>query len=217
MRMTPNTRMQRTRSSALLRSPLSRKPLCDIRAPVVARRLLTIFIGSAVACCGASGYEGDGEARGYGSGFVLRLGPLDVTRPGRATFKMKGLSSSEFVFGLRSTQRPVEAVVRISLVNGRGQAVIQDEAPLSDWVWSYSRGPDTKDYFLYRRGQERETPLGGGSVRLEQVGLKADGGWGTYFHPQRRDRYVLQIEVVRPASSAAALSAEVQCAEVYSP
>jgi hypothetical protein len=130
---------------------------------------------------------------------------------------MRGLSSNEFVLGFRTTQRPINATVRVALDNGRGKTVIAEESPLVDWVWSYSVASEPRDYFVYRAGKEQEVPIGGGSVRLERLGVRADGGWGSYFHPVPSESYTLRLDVAQPAAAPTDLRVVVQCAEVYSP
>ena len=121
------------------------------------------------------------------------------------------------VVGLRTTQQPIDAVIRLSLTSGRGGTVIRDEAPLADWVWSHVGGPPPQDYFLYRRGEFRDVPIRQGTVREERVGEVTDGGWGTYFHPRSSETYELHVEVMKAASGAVTLKPVVKCAEIYTP
>ena len=85
-------------------------------------------------------------------------------------------------------------------VSHNGELVISESAPLAEWVWTCGNATgevaaDCRNSFAYRRGQSREVQLKRGNSRYEEIGKKADGGWGTYFRPRRREEYVLEIQL----------------------
>ena len=170
-----------------------------------------------VGCCGPAGYEGDGKAAGFGGEFEVQLGTIDATAGGNHVYRMSGLSRHDLVAGFRTTRRSDDAIIAMSLANSHGQTVIQEEAKLGDWVWSYALGPEPRDYFVYRRGESKDVPIGGGSVRVEPVGVRPDHGWGSYFHPSSSETYTLTVRVVHPSREATILTTAVKCAEVYTP
>jgi hypothetical protein len=44
-------------------------------------------------------------------------------------------------------------------------------------------------------GEQREIPIGAGTVRLERANIKADEGWGTYFVPRQDGRYTIDLNI----------------------
>jgi hypothetical protein len=91
-------------------------------------------------------------------------------------------------------RRSNPAIVLLELKNSDQVTVVSAFGTLNSWVWSYGR--DLPTAFLYERGEEREVPLGNNSFRLERVGTKQDGGWGTYFTPTGTVTYTLALNVV---------------------
>src|ERR1700693_2218563 len=87
---------------------------------------LVLAIVTSVGCCAAPGYEGDGKVvgRGFFHYFELDLGAIDISKEAQYQFRMKGLPGSELLVGFQTPERPTDAVVRVSLVNRRGQVVI---------------------------------------------------------------------------------------------
>jgi len=90
--------------------------------------------------------------------------------------------------------RPISALAHLLVENERGDVVIDQRAPLSQWVWSGAVDRKSES-FVYARGQEREVPVGPGTVRLERANVKADNGWGTYFTPRRDGQYTVNLKI----------------------
>jgi hypothetical protein len=170
------------------------------RTTVALLALLLAFLPVA-ACDRSHGYRGDGTFTDFGptaahERYVLDLGPIDLSRPNRQSFKMIGLPPAEFTMGLRevnvSAGCDVTALasisVRLDLQVEDGAVVIAEQAPLSEWVSS----PD----LLYRRGQDRREAVGGGAVRFVPIGIRASGGWGTYFTPMSSGTYLARFTVL---------------------
>ena len=90
--------------------------------------------------------------------------------------------------------KPITAVAHLQLVNERGQVVIDQRAPLDRWVWSGAVHEKSRS-FVYARGEQRETPVGAGTVRVERAHIKADDGWGTYFVPRHDGQYTITLDI----------------------
>ena len=162
--------------------------------------------------------------------YVLDLAEIDVTkgqagqrqgippRPnkdvvGQYTFSLRDLPVVEFTVGFNVTKKgggnigelgsispPLSATVRMTMVNDRGDKVMVEEAPLSQWRWS---GGDLPEFtFVYRHGKVQEIPIGDGrgSVENRRIGFLADGGWGTAFRPREGTRYQLAVEILKADS-----------------
>ena len=174
---------------------------------------IVFAIVASVGCCAAPGYEGDGKVmgRGFFHSFELDLGAIDISKQAEYRFRMKGLPASELLVGFQTAERPTDGIVRLSLVNGRGQAVVIQRAALGEWVSTTAQGRPTAEYFLYRRGESRDEPAGPGTIKVVRVGVLADGGWGTYFHPHRGEEYRLEVRVERPSLVNLPLHAVVTC------
>ena len=154
-----------------------------------------------VACDRSPGYRGDGTLTDFGPStahgrYAIDLGPIDLSRPNQRSYKMLGLPQVEFTMGLRqvnvSARCDAAALgsvrVRLGVRSDDGVVIVTEDAPLSAWVVS----PD----LMYRRGAEHEEPKAGGAFELVRSGVRASGGWGTYFTPQRTATYLAQLEVL---------------------
>jgi hypothetical protein len=154
-----------------------------------------LLIGICSACCSSPSYRGDGTITRHGFGADVDLGSIDLSKQGHFEFSMEGLSPCDMVVGIRTAQQHLDAVVRMTLANDRGETVIEEQGPLQSWVWM------EPGYFVYRLGNDRDIPIPGqSSVRVERVTVRADGGWGSYFTPVRTHRYRLAIDVQQPAT-----------------
>jgi hypothetical protein len=167
------------------------------------------------ACYRASLYDGDGQLTDAGwlvvegHRFRLDLGPVDLATPGSHSFRLSNLPSAEFCAGVEISHfEPIQendthlkhtSYVRLELKRSDGALAVLEEGPLSAWVWSHAL--QSSNAFLYRRGESRDVPIGNGATRAEPLGLKAAGGWGTYFTPERSERYVLTFQVIDPRST----------------
>lgn len=172
------------------------------------RRLALLAVLVVLPACSHTGYNGDGQftdngVMTYWRRYVIDLGPVDLSRPSTYTYTLSGLPRAEFLVAIRvleETQnkwnetRDYPAVVRMQLKNERKQTAISEEGPLNSWVRTYGVLDNISE--LYRRGEERDIPLPGGGAKIERVGVKASGGWGTYFYSDVGEKYELTVEVL---------------------
>ena len=162
-------------------------------------RCATLFL--MVACDRSPTYHGDGVFTDMGpeaahERYVVDLGAIDLSKPNRRPFKVVGLPSVEFTMGLRQVNVSVgcdaaalDAVrVRLDVQTEDGAIVVAEEGPFSIWVHSSS--------LVYRRGAERQEPEAGGAVKYVPTGVRASGGWGTYFTPRTSATYLATFEVL---------------------
>lgn len=181
----------------------SRTSLAELRTWSIACVALLIM----PSCSSLSGYSGDGHFVDHGwlspERYVLDLGPIDLSRPGRYSYRFSGLPSERMTIGLEiveaegtdSPPRPSHpARVRVLLRTADNQIVVAEEAALDTWAWSRTRRDPRS--FYYRKGEMRYVSLGQGVSRPERVGEKFDGGWGSSFIPNPGRAYVLSLEVV---------------------
>lgn len=162
-------------------------------------------------CSQAPYYTGDGTLidngfMAYSRRYVIDLGPVDLSAPGTYSYKLSGLPRAEFNVGIQvfeekknewewKSRRPDYPVtVRMELRTAEGETVIFEQGSLNSWVRSYGVLDNISD--LYRRGEERDIPLPGGGARPERLGVKASGGWGTYFYSEFDKTYHLKLEVL---------------------
>jgi hypothetical protein len=82
----------------------------------------------------------------------------------------------------------------MQLRTAEGETVILEEGSLNSWVRSYSALDNISD--LYRMGEGKDIPLPGGGTQGERLGVKASGGWGTYFYSESDKTYLLKLEVL---------------------
>jgi hypothetical protein len=172
-------------------------------------RRLTLFAFLVVLSgCSHTGYNGDGQftdngVMAYSRRYVIDLGPVDLSKPGSYRYTLSGLPRAELVVGLRvfeetqntwNERRDYPAVVRMQLQNAQNQTAILEEAPLNSWVRTYGVLDNISE--LYRQGEGRDIPLAGGGTKGERVGVKASGGWGTYFYSNEGEKYNLTVEVL---------------------
>jgi hypothetical protein len=176
---------------------------------ILAAAILLPLLG----CSEARFYTGDGTFTDngwmvYSRRFVIDLGAVDLSVPGTYTYKLSGLPHAEMNVGLRVFEAKKNewdvipnypATVRMELRTAQGEIVISEERPLNAWVRSFSALETFSD--LYLRGESREIPLGGRTTRSEQVGVKASGGWGTYFNSEREMVYALTLVVLSTSPS----------------
>ena len=174
-----------------------------VRPPRMRARIIAFAICTAALQTSACSprYSGDGTFTDFGPAtaherYLIDLGPIDLTRANKRSFRMLGLPSSELTIGLRqaNVSAGCDAValgaerVRLNVSTSEGAIVVSEDAPLNGWTSSSG--------LVYRRGFEREEPAGAGSVQLVRVGVRASGGWGTYFTPNPRKTYVATFEVL---------------------
>ena len=155
-------------------------------------------------------YRGDGRFVDHGfseatSRYVIDFGIVDLGNRGRYRYRLAGLPRETMTLGLElfapsaTIQRrdAHAAVLKLKLVDRQGNLVIDEAAPLDEWVWNSSRGPSATS-FLYRVGKKKEREVGGGVSTSEHVGVRASGGWGSFFDARITGRYELTLEVLEP-------------------
>ena len=162
-------------------------------------RVLILATSFLLAAC--EHYRGNGILTDAGVGtagfrYVVDLGAVSLSNPNRRSFKMVGLPATEFTIGLRpvnvSTGCDASSLystrVRLNIQADDGSVVVAEEGPLSTWI--------TSSNLVYKRGTEREEPKAGGVFELIRSGVRASGGWGTYFTPQTSVTYVAKFDVL---------------------
>jgi len=85
---------------------------------------------------------------------------------------------------------PLDTVIGIRVVDEGDQLVIEEEARLSDWVWSGSARA-----FVYRRGRGDWVPAAQERSTYRGIDVKVDEGWGTYFTPHTRGVYRITLTI----------------------
>jgi len=173
---------------------------------------LILMVAIYVAACNRSLlYRGDGHLSDAGIGaaadrYVLDLGHIDLTNRGEYRFLLAGLPSTTMTIGFQVgpsfagektwQTKPLDARVEMKLNREDGSLVIIEGSRLPTWVWSY-RVTDL-DSFVYRGGKDERVDLGNGSSTYRLLGVRADGGWGSYFDPRSLRRYRLAVRVLEP-------------------
>ena len=166
-------------------------------------------------CYSPSSYMGDGmlaETHEYASIYKITLGEVGLTTEGEAVFELAGLPRERFVVGFTVTRiagdggalhstSPLDADIRLRLVNERDEIVIDQEGSIGAWRWTGRHG-DTVEAFLYRNGQQVEIAQPDGGVIIRKVDVAADGGWGSSFDPRSNGRYRLEFTVLTPDPTA---------------
>jgi hypothetical protein len=168
----------------------------SVLVPAICFALLPI-----ASCDRSHGYRGDGTFTDFGpataiDGYVVDLGRIDLSRPNQQSFRLWGLPGVEFTVGLRpvNVSAGCDAMalrlvrVRLEVKSGDGDEVVDEDGPLSTWV-------DATE-LVYRRGVALETREAGGASRFVRTGVRASGGWGTYFTPRQSAPYFVKFDVV---------------------
>lgn len=165
-------------------------------------------------CFHAAFYSGDGRFTdngilAYSNRYVIDLGAIDLSTSGTYTYKLSGLPCARFTVGINVTEdKPNRlfgvvhygASVRVHLQTAEGETVILEEGSLDSWTRSYGIGDRISH--LYQRGETKEILLPGGGSRSELLGIKASGGWGSYFNSEFEKTYRLTLEVLVSEKSA---------------
>lgn len=179
-----------------------------MRRYTLAWLLALVLLGG---CYNPSSYSGDGtlvETYDYGSVYKVSLGEIDLTSESRSTSTMAGLPSETFTIGLALTRNsgnfsglydplPLDPIVRVRLVNERGQTIIDETLGLATWS-RVGALYEPQSMVLYLTGEKTEVPNEGGGVRVYRAGELADGGWGSSFDPRSDGSYRLELSVIRP-------------------
>jgi len=153
------------------------------------RREVLLLIGIAVALgCNDGGYSGDGSFTDFGASraterYELDLGDVSLQTDRVYHYSVTHLPPTEFVFGLElrapflgkfngADRKLIHAHVDLRMTDEEGRTVIDESAPLAEWVWSHAR--DTEIVFAYRRPGEKT---------------------GTYFTPIRGETYTVSLVI----------------------
>lgn len=164
-----------------------------------------LLVLSSAGCYSVSSYKGDGTLSDadYLAKYKLTLGDVDLATASEQSFVLSRLPRETFTLGLEIRRlqsrpeqvregKPLHSMVHIRIVSERNEVVVDEQAKLSEWVWSGALSEPDRS-FVYRRGKTQETPIGGGSVRVDEVEKRADGGWGSYFVPRRDGTYRMEF------------------------
>ena len=164
----------------------------------------------------ALSYSGDGRMRDHGpfshaQRYEVDLGPIDTTAAGTRQFRLSGLPRATFTVNLEIEdserhrtdlpQAQYRGRVAVQMRNAAGDLVIDERAPISAWVRGFGLDGKRNSTF-YRQGELVESPLPGGGTVPKPAGVKASGGWGTYFDADPREEYRIRIEVLEPLEPA---------------
>lgn len=85
-------------------------------------------------------------------------------------------------------------LVHLRVENERGEIVIDQHAPLNQWVWSGAVS-EKSESFVYARGTTCEIPVAADTFRQKHDNVKADGGWGTYFTSRAEGHYTVRLKI----------------------
>jgi hypothetical protein len=136
--------------------------------------------------------------------YVVDLGPVDLSTPGKMTYQVSGLPRDEFTVGLQihaadtsirvKDSGPLDTLVTLTMSNEASELIVEERGPLRTWAWTY--GTDRPhEAFVYRSGRAEQVPIDAKIHTYRLLDVKADGGWGTYFKPRRRGRYTVTLQV----------------------
>ena len=113
---------------------------------------------------GCDAYQGDGNLINHGSfdankKYTLDLGNINLSKNGLYKYTSSFLPKDKFVFGLEISSKhvienplPINAHLEIIVTDSKGVKVIEESAPIIDWVWTIAR--DSNHTFVYRRGEK---------------------------------------------------------------
>jgi hypothetical protein len=180
-----------------------------------------LLVVASSCCFPYRGYEGDGtfhdscaSAWNGRTRYEVDFGAVDLTKVSQHSFRFAKLPPAQrWIIGFEVVplrNRPAaekldDAELSILVTNERGEVVISEVQPISRWAWQRSAVDDqgVGPSFVYLGGKSRDIPIDSrGDVRVEAVGAKPDGGWGTYFKPRAEARYQLVLTVKKPDVSA---------------
>jgi len=176
----------------------------------------TVLIATSVplyGCFGPAGlsYTGDGSLKDHGvlsyaRRYEIDLGAIDATVPGVHTYRLSGMPHATFTVNVEVVDSepnrlgPPRATyagrIAVEMKNSAGELIIAEREPIDKWVRTYGLG--LRNSSFYRRGESVDIPLPGGGARPKHVGVKASGGWGTYFDSEMGENYILRVEVLEP-------------------
>lgn len=157
------------------------------------------------SCSNQGQYTGDGRFDDFDflatERYILDLGQINLLSQETYVFTLSGLPNEEFIIGLEiigSSQeerhildtKSINPLIQIVLTDESGKLVIKRKEYLKDWVWSGALNNNSRS-FVYYRGERIED-----SNPIQRTGFLTDGGWGTYFTPQKNTLYKLRLEII---------------------
>jgi hypothetical protein len=156
-----------------------------------------------VGCYSERMYEGDGVLKDKGilamyGRYDLELGVVSLSESKEYIFRAGRLPQEDFVVGFNVLSLPDSEMyssikVRLEVLNENQEIVINEEGPLSEWVWGHAAG-DSKS-FVYRRGETVDIKISEGLFKPKPIKVKADKGHGSYFMPRSNGRYKIRVTV----------------------
>jgi len=165
-------------------------------------------LAAATGCYQASSYTGDGSLvdrgwRSYSLRYVIDLGAIDLSQRRTYTYTLANLPDAQFTIGIeaRGSQAEQHARVRIELKSETGETIVLEDAPLKAWTWSHGFEDWDGIRFGYRSGESVDVRISENHVRHTPIGVKASGGWGSYFNSEQAKSYALRLEIVEPGQS----------------
>ena len=151
-------------------------------------------------CYGGSSYSGDGHLTDNGplaatDRYVLDLGPIDLTQPGKKHFRIANLPEVNFVVGVEISVAPqdqvvvekqlINSVLSLELSESAGETLVAKKAALNTWTWSVPA--EGHQAFIY--GREKQA---------------------TYFNARAKTKYVLTLNVLEPDRSQSKYSSQLK-------
>jgi len=82
----------------------------------------------------------------------------------------------------------------MQLQTSSGDIVISEQSSLNSWERGYGVLDNISE--LYLLGESRHVSFPNGNTGSEPLGVKASGGWGTYFNSKPDVVYLLKFEVL---------------------
>ena len=177
-----------------------------------------LAIPALTGCYGMAGlaYTGDGSMRDHGAithdlRYEIDLGTIEAKAGTVRHYQLSGLPRATFTVNIEVAdndrdrralpQAQYRGRIAVALKNAAGELAIEERDAIERWERSYNL--DRRNSSFYRSGQSIGEPLPGGRSATKPIGVKASGGWGTYFDSEPGQRYTLTVEVIEPLSPAA--------------
>jgi hypothetical protein len=173
------------------------------------RQLLVTGASIALIGCSTPFYTGDGDFTeggifGY-KHYVIGLGLIDLSESNSRSYTLSGMRHANCKIAIdvldrslaTSSNRPsYPVIVKMLLENEEKQTVINENAPLDSWRMGFSGSIRDGVLWFFRDGERQEIPLADGGSTYKHIGVKASGGWGTYFVAEDGEKYQLAVEVI---------------------
>lgn len=151
--------------------------------------------------------------------YVVDLGPVDLSTPGKMTYQVSGLPRDEFTVGLQITAAdtsiavkdsdPLDTLVTLTMSNEASELIVEERGPLRTWKWTYLIDRP-HEAFVYRSGRAEQVPIDAKTYTYRLLDVKPDEGWGSYFKPRGRGRYSVTLQVEPGSEQAIPVEARLQ-------